>query len=285
MITNIPNITPANHYWTTERLVTSLYTMLGDNIGGTIDTYTLRLWVNMGVIRAATFLRTFKPDYYSLRLEAVMTTANVGVNTLPYKIVNLKTPVTSQLVDAERGEKAWPTTNGYSTFVPYQFIDKVIAVHAQRGYLSQGVNLWNGTIQQLELDKFSAISNNMNDQWRQDVVWAYEDGKVMIHVGAEVLTTPAAANWYTGNLVELSVLRKPILDDLLPVDNNGLTNYGEAADIPDEAVPLVLQYAKEFGFSILGKQIDGNALQATAMTEQSLLTAFGHAPTAQPASA
>ena len=80
--------------------------------------------------------------------------------------------------------------------------------------------------------------------------------------------------------MELSVLRKPLLDDLLPVDNSGLTNYYEPVDIPDEAVPLVLQYAKEFGLTLLGKQLDPTTLQATSVTEQSLLTAFGHDPTA-----
>lgn len=289
MIVNIPNVVPANSYWTTKTLVTSLRSMLRDYGGQDLPTYDLRLWLNVGLTRAAAFIRQYAPQFYTVRWSAQLTTEQLGSygNLLygnkqyPYYVINLNEPVLPNINDPERSEKQWPTTTGYSTVNPYNYIAAVTSLQIIHKFQNTTQNFWMGSPQRTDIDKFAAISAGLNDQWRQDIVWTQQDYKVLVWAGSQVLQDPAVGNvsllnnWYKDATVELTVLRKPILDDLLSPDSS-LSNWEEMADCPDEAIGLLLQYARETAIGYLGKPEDPNAKAATSMIEQSLLLSLGN---------
>ena len=289
MIVNIPNIVPSNSYWTTKMLVTSLRSMLRDYGGQDLQTYDLRLWLNIGLTRAATFIRQFAPQFYTSRWSAVLSPevlgsfANLqyGLTQFPYLIIDLNTPVTASIADPERGEKQWPNTIGFATFSPYKYVSSVSSLQIIHRYANTTQNFWMGIPEQVDINKFAAISSGLNDQWRQDIVWTQQDYKILVWAGNQVLQDPSlgnqaiTSNWYKDAAVELTIVRKPILDDLLPPDSN-LSNWEEFADCPDEAINLVLQYARETAIGYLGKQEDPNAKQVTSLIEQSLLLSLGN---------
>ncbi len=290
MIINIPNIVPANSYWTTKMLVTSLRSMLRDYGGQDLPTYDLRLWLNVGLTRAASFIRQFAPQFYTVRWSAQIVPEQLGsfanlqygLTQFPYYVINLNTPVTANIADPERGEKQWPNTIGYSTVNPYKYVGSINSLQLIHRFQNTTSNFWMGIPQKVDIEKFAAISAGLNDQWRQDIIWTQQDYKVLVWAGSQVLQDPAVGNlallnnWYKDATVELTVVRKPILDDLLAPDSQ-LTNWEELSDCPDEAIGLLLQYARETAIGYLGKPEDPNAKQVTSLIEQSLLLSLGNA--------
>lgn len=289
MIVNIPNVVPANSYWTTKTLVTSLRSMLRDYGGQDLPTYDLRLWLNVGLTRAASFIRQFAPQFYTVRWSAQIVPEQLGsfanlqygLTQFPYYVINLNEPVIANIADPEKGEKQWPTTIGYSTLNPYKYAAQTLSLQIIHKFQNTTQNFWMGSPQRVDIDKFAAISAGLNDQWRQDIVWTQQDYKVLVWAGNQVLQDPAVGNqalltnWYKDATVEITLIRKPILDDLLSPDS-GLSNWEEMADCPDEAIGLLLQYARETAIGYLGKPEDPNAKAATSMIEQSLLLSLGN---------
>lgn len=279
MIINIPNIVPQNSFWTTERLVTALRSTMDSLVGGEINTYQLRLFLNVGLSRAAAFVSQYRPDLYSLRLQASASATTYSGRDFKYKEINLGQPVTAGINDPQKQEKAWPTTPGYGTLIPWTYIKKVLAVsHSAKIFNANIKHPWHGPLTNLPPEKFFAVSSENNDQWRQDICWTQVGDKIYTWAGTDVLTNMQGDYWYKDDSYELTIIRKPIYDDLLPVDL-GISNYTELADIPDEGVMLLLQYALEHGMQALGKQLDPNVRQATQITEQSFLATVGNVPT------
>jgi hypothetical protein len=302
MISNIPNIVPSNGQYTHEMLVTALRTMLNDYGGGKLDTFDLRLWLNLGLTKAAGFIRTYAPQYYTIKLQGIInqdvtqgSSLLGGVSKYAYGQCDLGTAVQVSAPDYERGEISWPTriygNAVWSSIVPYQYICDVPTVQISHKYNTttslQYPNYWIGLPHKVAPDQFAAIISGLNDSWRQDVVWTYDDKKVKMWFGSEVLINPSMQssalqyNWFTNARADITVLRKPILDDLgdlSKIDANGpvFTNYREYVDCPDEAIGLLLQYAKEAALGVLGKPEDAGTKQVSIMMEQSLLTSLGH---------
>ena len=279
MITNLPNVVPQNSFWTTERLVTALRSTLDSLVGGEINTYQIRLFLNVGLSRAAAFISQYRPELYGIRLFGTASNVTYGGRESQYQEINLGQPVTAPINDLQKQEKAWPTTPGYGTLIPWTYIKKVVAVSRSTKIFNANIkHPWHGPLTNLPPDKFFAVSSENNDQWRQDICWTQVGDKIYIWAGTDVLANTQGDYWYGDNAYELTIIRKPIYDDLLPTDL-GLSNYTELADIPDEGVMLLLQYALEHGMQALGKQLDPAVRQATQITEQSFLTSVGNVPT------
>ena len=295
MIYNIPNIIPTNTSYTREAMVTALRSMLNDYGGQQLDTYELRLWLNMGLTRAASFVRTFAPRLYTVRWQASLGNedywgldVNYGITQVPYRVINLSLPVQTNSPDYSRNEIMWPeriTPGGvFNDVAPFNYISDILSLQILHRYNGGYPTYWSGLPHRLEIDAFTGVVAGLNDQWRQDIVWTMQGHKILVWFGSEVLQSPGLGdsriptNWYADALVELTVLRKPILDDLRSLDDTAYTsNYKEFVDCPDEAIPLVLQYAREIAIGVMNKPDDPTAKQNTALVEQSLLTSFGHA--------
>lgn len=296
MIYNLPNIIPTNTQYTREMIVTSLRSMLNDYGGIKLDTFDLRLWVNLGLTRAASYIRTYAPQLYMVRWQASLDDEDYwgysipyGTVNVPYKIVDMALPVQPSSPNYGKGEISWPERivgpNVFTDISPYNYISSIQSLQIIHNYQNALPTYWMGLPQKLDIDKFTSVVAGLNDQWRQDIVWTVQGHKVLIWFGEQVLQSPAlgnsgiASNWYADALVEMTVVRKPILDDLFDLDDTSRTsNYKEYIDCPDEAIPLVLQYAREAAMSVMNKPEDPVAKQNTAMIEQSLLLSLGHAP-------
>lgn len=298
MIYNLPNIIPTNTHYTHELLVTLLRSALADYGGQQIDTTEIRMWLNLGLTRAAALIRTFAPQLYTVRWQASLQNEEYlgfdvayGTVQAPYKIIDLAEPVQTVPANYLKGEITWPERIlpiGVDGLIsPYKYISNIVSLQIIHKYPTSLATYWHGLPQKLDIDTFTGVSTGLNDQWRQDIVWTMQGHKVMVWFGKEVLQNPSlgnqaiTTNWYADSLVELTVLRKPILDDLKSLDNTNITsNYTEYVDCPDEAISLVLQYAREIALGVMGKAEDAVAKQTTAMLEQSFLTSLGHAPQA-----
>ena len=279
MIINLPSIVPQNSFWTTERLVTALRNTMSSLVGEELNTYQIRLFLNIGLSRASAFISQYKPELYSIRLQGSAVTTTYGGREFKYKEINLGQPVTAPLADAQKQEKSWPTTPGYGTLIPWTYVKKVVSVsHSAKLFNANLKHPWHGPLTALPAEKFFAVSSENNDQWRQDICWTQVGDKIYVWAGTDVLTNTQGDYWYKDDQYELTVVRKPIYDDMLPIDL-GVSNYSELADIPDEGVTLLLQYALEHGMQALGKQVDPAVRQATQITESSFLASIGNVPT------
>ena len=296
MIYNLPNIIPNNTHYTHELLVTLLRSALADYGGLQIDTTEIRMWLNLGLTRAASLIRTYAPQLYTVRWQGVLQNeeylgfdTQYGIAQAPYKIIDLAEPVQVAPPNYLKGEIAWTERilpNAVDDLIsPYKYISNITSLQIVHKFPTSLPTYWYGLPQKLDIDTFTSVASGLNDQWRQDIVWTMQGHKVMVWFGNEVLQNPSlgnqaiTTNWYADSLVELTVLRKPILDDLKSLDNTDIdSNYKEYVDCPDEAISLVLQYARETALGVMGKAEDPAAKQTTMMLEQSLLTSLGHAP-------
>jgi hypothetical protein len=259
--------------------LTYFQAVMADQSNMDIDTYQLRMWLNLGIMKAAALVRKVQPEVYRSTwfgiMESTLTRPSMVTPDQNWYYLDLKTPFVQGSFDPTYGQQNYPTPTGFVGMVPFQNMYRIESININRdnpNSYSPTTDLWQGAIHELPKDKFSAILTGLNDQWRQDIVWSMENNELMIYKGPEVT---GVGNWADNPKVDISILRKPILDDLQD-PYLGNSNLDSPADIPEEAMPLLMEYARQYAMQALGKPLDPTAPQATQLLEQSYLMTVGN---------
>lgn len=276
----IPNTVPRSSQ-TRRQAVAIFQETLNDYGGVDLDTMTLRTFLNMGVTKAATLVRKVDPDVYRTVWTGTLDYEPAISNNKPYGYLDLKTVYVQTSPNLANGEQSFPTLYGSVGMSPWGNIHRLEYVGVDEYTPTKATadaNLWRGLAEEVTYPQFSAIANGLNDQWRQSCIWTLRNGRIEFFVGADVV---AAGAWEPNERIQLTLLRKPILDTLKTPDNVD-NNLDTAIDIPDEALPLVIEYAKNLALASRGKQVDPTIAQAEQLMEQSFLMTFGnYAPNQQ----
>lgn len=284
--TEIPNVV-SNSSLTRREVLTMFQSILNDYGGVSIDTYAMRNWLNLGLYKAATLVRKVRPDVYRTTWEATVSTGG-AFREVPWLTLDLSEPFLQAAPNLLNGEQQYSPQAGLATMVPSQHIYRIEEVGLDTYNVQQAPVLqrqrWRGLAERLDYPKFSAVANHLNDQWRQSVVWTERNNKLEVFFGSEVFTDPwpfgQQAEWTLNSTVHLTIIRKPIIDNLLS-NESAFNNLDLAIDIPEEALPLVLEYAKTIAMASLGKPADPNMAQAEQILEQTFLMTVGNYAPAQ----
>lgn len=268
-----------------RRMLQIFQETLNDYGGQELDTYTMRAFLNMGVTKAATLVRKIDSESYRDIWVAFLETEPTATNNKPYSFLNLKTPFVQTAAIPGNAEQNYPPTwniaHGSIGMVPWAHIHRVEHLGVDEYTPTKAaadINLWRGLAEEVTYPVFSAVANGLNDQWRQSRIWTVRSGRIEVFDGADIVASGA---WEPNSRVQLTVIRKPILDTLKAYDDVE-NNLDTAADLPDEAIPLAIEYAKNMALVSRGRPIDPTQSQAEQLLEQSFLMTFGnYAPDTQ----
>lgn len=277
---DVPNVVAASTQSRREVLA-QLQHLLNDYGGLRLDTYTLRSFLNTAVMRVSSLLRKVRPDVYRSRWIYTLDYEGPVFFDTPFVTIDLALPVLQAAPDIAKGEQGYNTTPGLATTSPWVNMAILESVGMDTFDQSQSPSLqqdlWRGNVEILDFDTFSAVSAHLNDAWRQSIVCSQRGSDIALFMGSEVNTSVypfLSQTWDKPVYAQLTVQRKPILDNLA---TSGVSdNLDSGIDIPDEGIPLAIEYAKNMVLTSLGKPIDPNVAQSEQISEQSFLMTVGN---------
>lgn len=275
---NVPHIRPLSTVYTHREVATMLSLRLGD-LGKELHVDDLRRFINLAISRTSAFITLHDENAYRVKWDAISDIPDYPPD-VNYRTLNLADPYVPAMTDPNLNERQLTESPNLATIIPWSYARTIDDVVWQQTFAADSSYLWKGSSRKLDMKTFQAVAAGLNDQWRQSKVWAQNGNILYLWEGSE--TYPPSGLSAAGT-VELFITRRPLLDNLADIDLP-VTAYNDLVDIPDDAIPLLLDYATDDVMTMLAmsNKATGQYQSQSALSEQRYLMSRGVMPQAAP---
>jgi len=236
-------LVPLSSGWTHARIVTYVR-MLSKNLDSkVVNNELLRYFLNAAITQVADMMRLTNRDPYGILWEATKESAKVA----QLNWIDLSTVVAQTGAAANSGQRTFASPDGVTagSFVPMNIIDSVERVTAIKSTAQSGITtVWTGPCTRKTVQELSGIATELNDQYRQSILWAHHGHRILLYLGSvldtDFLNPPGTGFDY--NQPERFAIwgrRVPMLDNLQAEDAVG-SSWLKLVDIPDAHIRLLV---------------------------------------------
>lgn len=257
-------LVPLSSGWTHKRIVTYVRLLTNNLDSKVVDNELLRMFVNASVTQIAEMMSISNSNEYGVLWEAEREASKVA----QLDWIDLSTAVAQTGATADTGERTYATPDGVlaGTFVPMNILDCIERVTAIKSTAQSGVTtVWTGPCTKMSIQQLSGLATELNDQYRQSILWSYHGHRILLYIGSELDTefTDPPGEGFTYNMPERFAIwgrRLPMLDNLKAEDAVG-SSWSHLIDIPDKHIRLLVLLVQKQISEATKQQMDQASIQ------------------------